>query len=99
MEPGLFRYVMSGEPVEKFIPSGGGRRDWPVIEQIFFDLLRVARGNVSTRARDAFERLGMGDHYLAQLGRRRWGLRAGAAEKLGPMGSQKATPRLTRTTA
>jgi HEAT repeat protein len=94
MEPGLFRYVMGTEPVETFIPSGGSRRDWPVIEQVFYDLLRVARGNVATRARDAFERLGMVDHYLGQLGSRRWWLRAEAAEKLGLMGSEKATPRL-----
>lgn len=99
LEPGLFRYVMSIEPVEKFIPAGTGRRDWPVIEQIFFDLLRVARGNVSTRAREAFERLGIVDHYLLRLLSRRWWIRAEAAEKLGLMGSEKATKRLIETMA
>ncbi|MBI3450242.1 MAG: HEAT repeat domain-containing protein [Acidobacteria bacterium] len=94
MEPALFRYVMGTEPVEKFLPSGVTRRDWLVIEKIFFDLLRVARGNVNTRAREAFERLGMVDHYTKQLDSRRWWLRAEAAEKLGLMASEKPTRRL-----
>jgi len=94
MEPGLFRYVMSQDPIEKFIPAGTGRREWPVIERIFFDLLRVARGNVSIRSREAFERLGMVDHYLTRLHSRRWWQRADAAEKLGLMGSEKATKSL-----
>jgi HEAT repeat protein len=99
LEPGLFRYVTSTEPVEKFLPAGTGRRDWPVIEKIFFDLLRVARGNVNARAREAFERLGVVDFYLRQLGARRWWLRAEAAEKLGLTGSEKATKRLIETMA
>jgi len=94
LEPGLFKYVMSTEPVGAFLPPGTGERDWPVIEQIFFDLLRVARGNVSARAREAFEGLGIVDHYLVRLESRRWWQRADAAEKLGLMGSEKATQSL-----
>jgi HEAT repeat protein len=91
LEPALFRYTMSHGPIRSFLPPDAGRREWPVIEQIFFDLLRVARGNVSDRARDAFEDLGMVDHYLSRLESRRWWHRAEAAEKLGLMGSGKAT--------
>ncbi len=94
LEPGLFRYVMTTEPVERFLPPHTTRRDWPVIEQIFFDLRRIARGSVSERAREAFERLGIVDHYLSQIGSRRWWQRAEAAEKLGLIGSEKATPAL-----
>jgi HEAT repeat protein len=91
LEPALFRYVMDSRPIEAFLHSPAGRKDWPVIEQVFFDLLRVARGNVSERAREAFERLGIVDHYLRQLASPRWWRRAEAAEKLGLMGSDKAT--------
>jgi len=96
MEPGLFRYVMGREPVEAFLPAHTSMRDWPVIEQIFFDLRRVARGNVSDRAREAFEALGIVDHHLEQIESRRWWLRADAAEKLGLMGSGKAVPALIK---
>jgi HEAT repeat protein len=91
IEPRLFRYVMDSRAIESHLEGGVTRRDWPVVEQIFFDLLRVARGNVSVRARDAFERLGIVDHYMEQLASPRWWRRADAAEKLGLMGSEKAT--------
>jgi len=91
LEPALFRYVMNSKPIEAFLTGPVARRDWPVIEQVFFDLLRIARGNVSERAREAFEGLGIVDHYLEQLAGRRWWRRAEAAEKLGLIASAKAT--------
>jgi HEAT repeat protein len=90
LEKQLFRYVMEKASIESYLPAGNDQRDWPVIEEIFFDLLRIARGNVSKRAREAFESLGIVDHYLRQLTVRRWWLRAEAAEKLGLIGSEKA---------
>lgn len=94
LEPGLFKYVMAEGPVAGFLKGAPTRRDWPVIEQIFFELLGVARGNVTRRAREAFESLGIVDHYLQQLRSQRWWRRADAAERLGLTGSEKATPRL-----
>lgn len=94
LEKILFKYVMQDEPIEKVLPSGNDRRDWPVIEEIFFDLLRIARGHVADRAREAFERLGIVDHYLKQLESRRWWLRGEAAEKLGLIASEKSTDAL-----
>ena len=91
LEPALFRYVMGSEPIRSYLPSPVGPRDWPVIEQVFFDLLRIAHGNVSARAREAFEGLGIVDHYLERLKSRRWWQRAEAAEKLGLICSPKAT--------
>lgn len=96
LEPHLFRYVMGTDPIERSLPSLPSRRDWPVIEQVFFDLLRVSRGNVTARAQEAFERLGILDHYLGQLESRRWWARAEAAEKLGLIGAPRATDALVR---
>jgi len=96
LEEVLFRYVMQTGQIETVLPSGNDRRDWPVIEEIFFDLLRVVRGNVSERAREAFERLGIVDHYHRQLKSRRWWLRAEAAEKLGLIASEKSTDELVK---
>jgi HEAT repeat protein len=94
LEPQVFRYVLGAGPFEAHLPGPVSRKDWPVIEQIFFDLLTVARGNVGDRARQAFESLGLVDHYMEQLTSRRWWQRAEAAEKLGLMGSEKTTDAL-----
>lgn len=91
LEPILFRFVMDQRPLAALLNSPLSRRDWPVVEHVFFDLLRVVRGNVTVRAQQAFESLGIVDHYLRQLRTRRWWKRAEAAEKLGLMLSGKAT--------
>jgi hypothetical protein len=94
LEPVLFRYVMDQRPLAALLDSPLSRRDWPVVELIFFDLLRVVRGNVSQRAQQAFESLGIIDHYMRQIRTGRWWKRAEAAEKLGLMLSGKATTAL-----
>lgn len=94
LEKDLFRYVLGSGPLETYLVNYRDQRDWPVIEEIFFDLMRVARGNVIVRAREAFEKLGLVDHYLGRLTSRRWWQRAEAAERLGLMGSRKATEAL-----
>jgi HEAT repeat protein len=89
LEQHIFKYVMSTEPIETFLPSPHDRRQWPAIEQIFLDLMRIAKGSVRARALEAFESIGIVDHYLGQLESRRWWLRAAASERLGLMGSGK----------
>ncbi|MGH9866555.1 MAG: HEAT repeat domain-containing protein [Candidatus Polarisedimenticolia bacterium] len=91
LEPALFKYVIGNEPITAHLPRGLGTADHEVVEQIFFDLGRVVKGAVQDRARDAFETLGFVDHYHGRLRSRRWWARAEAAEKLGLMGSAKAT--------
>ncbi len=90
LEQRLFRYVMSAEPIENVIPPPWDRRDWPAVESVFFDLSRVAKGNVRERALEAFEKMGIVDHYLEHLSGRRWWIRAEACEKLGLIGSPRA---------
>ncbi len=90
LEQRLFRYVMSAEPIEKVIPPPWDRKDWPAVEAVFFELGRVAKGNVRIRALEAFEALGIVDHYLGRLTARRWWIRAEACEKLGLIGSERA---------
>ena len=82
LEHHIFKYVMSSEPIEVFLPPPTDQRQWPAVEQIFFDLMRIAKGNVKARALEAFESLGIVDHYLEQLESRRWWQRAAASERL-----------------
>jgi len=91
LEPAFFKYVVGSGPIASFLerPIKGNERQ--LVEQVFFELGRVVKGSVHDRARDAFEQLGFVDHYLANLNSRRWWTRAEAAEKLGLMGSAKAT--------
>ncbi|HXI02406.1 MAG TPA: HEAT repeat domain-containing protein [Candidatus Saccharimonadales bacterium] len=90
LEQKLFRYVMASDPLESYLPAPFDPGDWPAIEGIFFDLTRVAKGSVRTRARAAFEKLGIVDHYLERLRSRRWWIRAEACEKLGLIGSDRS---------
>jgi len=91
LEPSFFRYLTNQGPLERYLPRAVRRSDRPVIEQIFTDLSKVVKGTVRARIRDASERLGFVDHHLQRLESRRWWTRADAAEKLGMMGSEKAT--------
>jgi len=91
LEPAFFKYAVGSGPIEKFLPRALRSGERVLVEQIFFELGRVVKGSVAERARDAFERLRFVDHYLARIESRRWWARAEAAEKLGLMGSQKAT--------
>lgn len=90
LEQKLFRYVTGDQPIEVVLPPPFDADDRPAVESIFFDLTRIAKGNVRRRAREAFERLGIVDHYLERLKSRRWWFRAEACEKLGLMGSPRA---------
>ncbi|HET6372635.1 MAG TPA: HEAT repeat domain-containing protein, partial [Candidatus Polarisedimenticolia bacterium] len=96
LEPAFFKYVVGKGPFESFFPRPLNPGDRVLVEQIFFELGRVVKGSVRERAREAFERLGFVDHYLARIDSRRWWTRAEAAEKLGLMGSEKATAALVR---
>ncbi|HKY32818.1 MAG TPA: HEAT repeat domain-containing protein [Candidatus Polarisedimenticolia bacterium] len=96
LEPGFFRYVVGQGPIESFLPRPLRRGEQILVEQIFFDLGRVVKGSVHERAREAFERLGFVDRAVARLRSRRWWTRAEAAEKLGLMGSPKATAALVQ---
>ncbi|HEY3176609.1 MAG TPA: HEAT repeat domain-containing protein [Candidatus Polarisedimenticolia bacterium] len=91
LEPGFFKYAVGKEALEKYLPRPIHRSERVLVERIFFEMGRVVKGSVRERARDAFEKLGFVDHYLANLESRRWWTRAEAAEKLGLMGSEKAT--------
>lgn len=94
LEPAFFRYVVGQGPIQAFLPRPIRRSERVLVEQIFFDLGRVVKGEVHERARQAFETLGFVDTYLVKLESRRWWTRAEAAEKLGLMGSAKATAAL-----
>ncbi|HET9480781.1 MAG TPA: HEAT repeat domain-containing protein, partial [Candidatus Polarisedimenticolia bacterium] len=91
LEPAFFKYVVGTGPIENHLPRRIRHAERVLVEEIFFDLDRVVKGSVRDRAREAFERLGLVDHYLEKLESRRWWARAEAAEKLGMMGSEKAT--------
>ena len=91
LEPAFFKYVVGEGPIERFLPRGLRPGEQVLVEQIFFELGRVVKGSVHDRAREAFERLGFVDASLARLSSHRWWTRAEAAEKLGLMGSDKAT--------
>jgi len=91
LEPGFFKYVVGKEPLSSYLPRPIQRGERELVEQIFFDVGRVVKGSVRDRSREAFEGLGYVDHYLGKLKSRRWWTRAEAAEKLGLMGSEKAT--------
>ena len=91
IEPAFFKYVVGQGPIEQYLPRGLKPGEQVLVEQIFFELGRVVKGSVHDRAREAFERLGFVDASLARLSSRRWWTRAEAAEKLGLMGSDKAT--------
>jgi HEAT repeat protein len=90
LERKLFRYVMGTDPIENYVPLPFRADDRPAVEGVFFDLMRVVKGNVRHRALAAFEKMGIVDHYLARLGSRRWWLRADACEKLGLIRSERA---------
>lgn len=94
LEPAFFKYVVGKGPIEDFLPHRLERGERRLVEEIFFDLGRVVKGSVNERAREAFERLGFVEHYLRRLDSRRWWTRAEAAEKLGLIGSEKATSSL-----
>lgn len=96
LEPLLFRYVMSDEPIEAFLPPPFDAGDWPAVESILFDLKRVAKGSVRARSLQAFQALGIVDHYLEHLESRRWWLRAEACEKLGLIASDRAVKPLIK---
>ena len=94
LEPAFFRYVVGKGPISNFLPRPIKRGERLLVEQVFFELGRVVKGSVHDRAREAFEQLGFVDFYLSNIGSRRWWTRAEAAEKLGLMGSEKATAAL-----
>lgn len=94
LEPAFFRYLVGKGPIAEFLPRPIARGERPLVEEVFFELGRVVKGSVHDRARDAFEQLGFVDHYLSNIRSRRWWTRAEAAEKLGLMGSEKATTAL-----
>jgi HEAT repeat protein len=94
LEPAFFKYAVGDKPIDAYLPRSLHRSERVLVEQIFFELGRVVKGSVRERARDAFERLGFVDESLARLRSRRWWTRAEAAEKLGLMGSAKATTAL-----
>ncbi|HZI93014.1 MAG TPA: HEAT repeat domain-containing protein [Patescibacteria group bacterium] len=91
LEPSFFKYVVGQGPIENYLPRPLARKERVLVEDIFFDLGRIVKGSVRERARDAFEKLGFIEHYLEKLESRRWWTRAEAAEKLGLMGSERAT--------
>jgi HEAT repeat protein len=91
LEPAFFKYVVGEGPIERYLPRPLRPGEQILVEQIFFELGRVVKGSVHDRSREAFERLGFVDASLGRLGSRRWWARAEAAEKLGLMGSDKAT--------
>ena len=91
LEPAFYKYAVGTGPIEQYLPGPMRRSELVLVEQIFFELGRVVKGSVRDRAREAFERLGFVDKYLARLGSRRWWTRAEAAEKLGMMGSEEST--------
>jgi HEAT repeat protein len=94
LEPHFFKYVVGQGAIERYLPRPLARGERVLVEQIFFDVGRIVKGSVRERARDAFEQLGFVDHYLSKIESRRWWTRAEAAEKLGQMGSEKATQAL-----
>lgn len=96
LEPAFFRYVAAEGAIESFLPRPLRRSERELVEKIFFDLRPIVKGRVHERAREAFERLGFVDHYLARLTSRSWWTRAEAAEKLGLMASDRATGHLVR---
>jgi len=96
LEPAFFKYVVGEGPIEDYLPGPVRRGERVLVEDIFFELGHVVKGMVRERAREAFERLGFVDHYLRRLDSRRWWARAEAAEKLGLIGSPKATTALVR---
>lgn len=91
LEPAFFKYTVGKGPLEQYLPRPIHHSERVLVEDIFFELGRVVKGSVHERAREAFEKLGFVDHYLGSLESRRWWTRAEAAEKLGLMGSEKAT--------
>jgi len=91
LEPAFFKYVVGTDPLDSYLPRPIHRGERELVEQILFDVGRVVKGAVRDRSREAFEKLGYVDHYLRKLRSRRWWARAEAAEKLGLMGSEKAT--------
>ncbi len=96
LEPIFFRYVTGQGPIEEHLQQPLRPSDRVLVEEIFFDLGRVVQGSAWERAREAFERLGFVDHYIARLDSRGWWYRAEAAEKLGYIGSERGTQPLVR---
>jgi len=91
LEPDLFRYVTGIGPIGDHLSHALRPSDRALVEEIFFDLGRVVQGGAWERAREAFEELGFVRHYISRLDSRSWWARAEAAEKLGYIGSEKAT--------
>ncbi len=91
LEPSFFKFAVGQGSIDRYLPRPLRRGERPLVEEIFFDLGRVVKGSVHERAREAFEALGHVDLHLDRLESRRWWTRAEAAEKLGLIGSRKAT--------
>ncbi len=91
LEPDFFRYVTGTGPIGDHLQQPLRPSDRPLVEEIFFDLGRVVQGAAWQRAREAFLALGFVDYYIRRLDSRSWWSRAEAAEKLGYIGSEKAT--------
>lgn len=96
LEPAFFKYTVGTGPIRDYLPRPLRRDEHVLVERIFFDLGHVVKGSARDRAREAFEHLGLVDETMRQLESRRWWYRAEAAEKLGMMGSEKATRALIR---
>ncbi|MFQ5700799.1 MAG: HEAT repeat domain-containing protein [Acidobacteriota bacterium] len=94
IEPLLFDYITGTGSIEEHLRLPLSSIDRAVVEQVCFDLGRIVTGVTWERAREALERLGFVDAYIERLKSRRWWSRAEAAEKLGYIGSEKATSAL-----
>src|SRR5882672_1716137 len=92
LEPALFEYI-HGAPqgsVREHLPQPLSHRDQRLAEAILLDASRLVKGDARERVTVAFETLGLVREGIRGLTSHRWWRRAGAAERLGLMGSKTA---------
>lgn len=95
IEPKVLSFVHGDEAsIRPQFPSGVGRLDRQVLEDVLLGHVQRVKGIERDRLRGAIDELGYVDRFLAQLASRSWWIRAQAAEKLGLAGATRATHRL-----
>ncbi len=98
IEPKVLSFVHGDEAsIRPQFPSGVGRLDRQVLEDVLLGHIQRVKGIERDRLQSAIDELGYVDRFLMQLSSRNWWTRAQAAEKLGLSGASRATQRLVAT--
>jgi len=95
LESRILDYVNGkGDRLAPLLPSGLGKMERGVVEEVLLDHARFLRGSARERITAACEEFGFVQERVRQLRNPRWWKRAEAAEKLGMMKSPRAAPEI-----